>query len=273
MSQNPLQQYFRQPKVFISLPSLGIYSKPGTVDGDVTNLPVFGMTGMDEIIIRTPDALMSGESSVRVIQSCIPNVKNAWELSVLDTDIMFAAIRIATYGNILSVSHTCPKCSTENDYDLDLMRVVDHYRTCKYDNKVVFGPLVIKLQPLTYKQRTDSNIKNFELQQKLVQAEKIENKEEQQKVINELWNEFAESQKSLYALMVESVETPETTVTERGHISDWLNNCDKEIIDAIKAQLAVHQKAWELPAYHVKCENCGNETDLSTELDYSNFFV
>ena len=67
MAGNPLQKYFRQPKVFIKLPSGGIYSKPGTIQGDAGNVPVYGMTGMDEIIVRTPDALLSGESTATVI--------------------------------------------------------------------------------------------------------------------------------------------------------------------------------------------------------------
>lgn len=272
MSQNPLQHYFRQPKIFISLPSRGVYSKPGTIEGDPNNIAVYGMTGMDEIIIKTPDALLSGESTAKVIQSCVPAIKNAWDISVLDTDLIFAAIRIATYGNLLSVSHTCSKCETENDYDLDLNRVIEHFAVCNYDNKVVVGDLIIKLQPLNYKQRTEFNIRNYELQQKLAQAEKIENPEEQQRVINTLWDEFAVDQKRLYAAIVESVETPDQTVEERGHIVEWLDNCDSMYIDAIKKHIAEHQKEWNVPTFPVKCTNCGNETDLSVELDYSNFF-
>jgi len=59
MATNPLQQYFRQPKIYIKLPSGGVFNKLGSLQGDVTNMPVYGMTGMDEIIMKTPDALMS----------------------------------------------------------------------------------------------------------------------------------------------------------------------------------------------------------------------
>jgi len=70
MVQNPLQQYFRQPKIWVGLPSNGVYSESGTFDGDVSNMPIFGMTGMDEIILKTPDALITGESTIKIIQSC-----------------------------------------------------------------------------------------------------------------------------------------------------------------------------------------------------------
>ena len=81
MAQNPLQQYYRQPKVFIPLPSGGIYNKLGTLSGDVSHMPIYSMTGMDEIIVKTPDALLSGKSTVSIIESCCPTVKNGWEVT------------------------------------------------------------------------------------------------------------------------------------------------------------------------------------------------
>lgn len=273
MTQNPLQQYFRQPKIFINLPSQGIYSREGAVQGEVNNMPVYGMTGMDEIIVKTPDALLSGESTVKVVQSCCPSVKDAWGLSVLDTDLIFAAIRIATYGNLLSVSNVCPKCNSENNYDADLNKVIEHYSNCKYDNKIVTGDLVIKTQPLTYKQSTDFNLQNFELQQKLRQVEQMEDNEERQRNINALWDDLAVSQKNLFASTVESVETADITVTERGYINEWLENCDKDIIDSIKKQIEKNKNAWAMPTFPAKCDSCGHEIELMIDLDQSNFFV
>jgi hypothetical protein len=273
MAQNPLQQYFRQPKIYISLPSQGAYSREGAITGDVTNVPIYSMTGMDEIIVKTPDALLSGESTVKVVESCCPNVKNAWELSVLDTDLIFAAIRVATYGKYLSVSHTCTSCGTSNDYDLDLTRVVEHYTACKYNDTIVLKDFTIKTKPLNYKQLTNFNLKNFELQQKLSQAEKIEDKEEQQKNINELWRELAESQHNLYLSSIESVEVNGQLVVEKNFINEWLANCDKSVLDAIKTQMETNKTVWQMPMFPVKCGECEAEIDLTVDLDQSNFFV
>jgi len=65
MSQNPLQKYFRQPKLSVSLPSKGRFAPPDVITGDPNNLSVFAMTGMDEIVLKTPDSLFTGESSKR----------------------------------------------------------------------------------------------------------------------------------------------------------------------------------------------------------------
>jgi len=272
MAINPLQKYFRQPKIFINLPSHGIYCKEGTLQGDPINMPIYGMTGMDEIISKTPDALLTGESSVKVIESCCPSIKDAWGLSVLDTDAIFAAIRIATYGNILSVTHKCSNCETENDYDLDLNRVIEHFSTCKYDNTVIFKDLVIKTQPITYKQSTDFNLQNFQLQQKLSQIRSMDETPEQQAAINNLWKELADSQKIIFAASIESVETPNGTVTERGYITEWLENSDKDLLNELKLHIEKNREIWTMPKFPIKCNNCGHEESITINLDQSNFF-
>jgi DNA-directed RNA polymerase subunit RPC12/RpoP len=272
MANNPLQQYFRQPKIFISLPSKGVYNKPGTLTGDPTNIPVFSMTGMDEIILKTPDALLTGESTVRVVESCCQNIKDGWDVSVLDMPLIFAAMRIATFGNTMSVDHTCSKCGAENEYDLDLNKIVEHYLQCNYDSKVMVNDLVIKTRPLNYKESTEFNLKNFRLQQRLAQSDDIEDRTEQQKMINQLFQELSLIQNDLYVHCVDSVELPGTVVTEQSFIKEWLQQCDKEVYDAIKRQIEKNREIWKNPTFPVKCDSCGNEVNLAVELDQSNFF-
>jgi len=272
MPQNPLQQYFRQPKIYIRLPSQGLFQKLGSFQGDATNMPIYGMTGMDEIILKTPDAMLTGESSVKVIESCCPAIKDAWEVSVLDTSAIFAAIRIATFGNEMAVTHKCPECGTENDYDLDLSRIIEHYSTFKYDNTINLDKMVIKTKPLTYKESTEFNLKNFKLQQKLKQTETIDDQAEQQKIINELFKDLSLVQSELYKASVESVQVDTTVVTEPEYISEWLSNCDKSVYDAIKDHIEKTRDSWKTPEFPVKCDTCGTETSLTLELDQSNFF-
>jgi len=273
MSLNPLQQYFRQPKIYVRLPSQGVYNSPGTIQGDINNLPVYGMTGMDEIIVKTPDALVTGESTVRVIESCCPSIKNAWGVSVLDTELLFTAIRIATYGNEMAVTHTCPGCATENDYNLDLTKITDHLSSCQYDNKIVLQDLIIKIQPLDYKQATEINIKNYEMQQKVSQAQLIEDETERNNVISKMFKDLSQIQIESYIACVESIETPNANVTERNFITEYLRNCDKSIFDAITAKIEQNRKTWKFQGYNVKCAECNQENIATIELDPSNFFV
>jgi hypothetical protein len=275
MAQNPLLNYFRQPKIYIRLPSGGVYNKIGSTQGDVTNMPVYGMTGMDEIIMKTPDSLMSGESTVRVIESCCPFIKDAWELSAIDTEMILAAIRIATYGNELDVTHTCKHCNHENEYTLDLSMYIEHFNKFKYDNILKLDHLTIRLQPLTYRQGTEFSIKNFELQKQLSQIVNSQGEpdKEQQKLLNELYDKLGKLQTEIFNASIEAVETSTETVTDRGFITEWISNCDKEIFDSIKQKFDVTRKSLKAPPFKAICTNCNSENEVLFELDETNFFV
>lgn len=272
MSRNPLQQYFRQPKIFIDLPSKGAYTKPGTIHGEASNLPVFGMTGMDEIIMRTPDSLLSGESSVKVIESCVPNIKDAWELSTLDTDLIFTAIRIATYGNTLTLRKFCPKCNEENEYEINLSNVIDHFSSCKFDNKITLKDFAIKLQPLTYRQSTNFSIRNFSIQKQLAQCAHIKDDAERQNHINGIFKELGNIKYDLFSTVIESIELPNAVVNEKTYINEWINNCEADILDKIKDHIDKNKASWAIPNSVGKCEKCGHEFEIAVELDQSSFF-
>jgi hypothetical protein len=273
MSLNPLQKYFRQPKIYISLPSKGIYSAAGSIEKLGEQMPVMSMTGMDEILLKTPDALLNGEATVKVIESCCPYIKNAWEVSNLDIDLILISIRIATYGNSMDISSTCPACSSENDYEVDLMRLVDHFTQCEYDNKIVVDELTVFIRPLSYKTMTDFSIKTFELQKYLQPSLQIENEDERTTALAEMYSKMADSQKASYIESIDSVQAPEGVVDERAYITEWIINSEKVIFDAIKAQIDKNNNVWRIPDMEVECKECGHKHSTSIQMDQSNFFV
>lgn len=273
MATNPLQQYFRQPRVFISLPSHGVYNKQNAFDGDVERLPVFGMTGMDEILVKTPDALLTGESTVKVIASCCPAIKNPWDLTVIDLDTVLTAIRIATYGSKLSIKNFCHNCNAENDYDFDLSSFIDYYSSCKYDNKVIVGDLTIYIRPLTYKESSDYSLRNFQQQQMLKQINEIADDNEKKRQLTMLFEDLAKLQNEIFIAGIESITVNGTSVTEKGYIKEWVENCDTEMIDKVKEQIFKNQNALVSPEQTVKCDECGAESKISVSLDQADFFV
>lgn len=273
MAQNPLQQYFRQPKVYIKFPSEGAYTKPGVLQGNTSNAPIYGMTGMDEILIKTPDALITGESTVKVIESCCPVVKNAWEINNLDVEVLLTAIRIATYGNAITVTHVCEHCKEESDYELSLSKLIDHFGEIQYDNKVVLKDVVVKLQPLTYRQVTDFGLRNFQLQQRLKQVSQIEDEEAKKVQISEIYTEFALLQNEIYSASIEAVEANGQVVDEKAYINEWLLNTDKISIDKVRAKVDENREKWKNPPQTVTCPECTKENTIQIELDHSDFFA
>lgn len=270
---NPLQQYFRQPKVYIDLPSNGIYCEMGTLESGATNLYVYGMTGMDEIIVKTPDALLSGESTVKVIESCIPSIKNAWDVSTLDIQTILAAIRIATNGNLMGITLVCKECEEELEYKVDLMKIIEHYTLKCYNHSVVAGELVLKTRPLTYRQSTDINLRNYALHRQLGQLSGVEDAEKHQELINSLWKEFALVQHDVLVLTVDSIETPKGVIHEREYISEYLRNCDKGVIDILKTHINEEKVNWDMLEFKVECAKCKHPAKVIPNIDFSNFFA
>ena len=273
MSQNPLQSYFRQPKIYLKLPSLGKYTNSSSISGSVENLPIFGMTGMDQIIVKTPDALLNGESTIKIIQSCCPNIINAWDVTNLDIDCLLVAIRIATFGNQMNVTSTCSSCGAENEYDIDLGKFLEHYSACVFNGIVVVGDLIVKLKPMTYKSVTTFSLANFSLQKQLIQINSMEDGKQKQDVLGKAFSDFAILQNQVLVDSIDQIETPTGVVTEFGFIKEWIDNCDQQSISSIKKTMDENKEKWRVPTSNASCSSCGQVDQLEIELDQSSFFA
>lgn len=273
MANNPLKKYFRQPKIYVDLPSKGIYCEPGTIIGDIEAMPIYGMTGMDEIIMKTPDALLRGESTARVIESCCPVVKNAWDISILDLDLLMVAVRIATYGNTMTVGHKCPKCESENDYEIELGNIINHFKKCVYDGKIVLKDLTINLRPLTYKAWTEFQIRSFNIQRQVAQATQLENPDETQKIIGELYEQIGLLQRETILSQIDTVEVSEGVVDQKSFIQEWVENSEQIIFDEIKKRIEANRTAWEIPELAVVCPECSADSTVAITVDQSDFFA
>lgn len=270
---NPLQRYFRQPKIYISLPSKGLYYKEGAFSGDYNNVPIFGMNGMDEIMYKTPDALFTGEATIKVIESCCPFIKDASSMPTLDVDAVVIAIRIATFGEKLGIIHTCKNCGAENEYDIDLKAFLDHYSSLNFENKIVVDNLTITLRPLSYKELSEVNIQNFRLQKMVDQLNQLENEEEKQSQLTLVYKNLADLQTQLFISSIDSVQIPEGIVNQKEFIAEWVKNSDRVLYAKIKEKLEDTKAKWQNPSQKIQCTECGTENNVEVELDQSNFFV
>jgi hypothetical protein len=273
MAINPLQQHFRQPKIYVGLPSKGLYNEPSSIQGDVERMPVYSMTGMDEIIMKTPDALLNGEATVKIIESCCPVIKDAWAITALDLDLILTAIKIATYGNKLEVEHKCPKCKSENRYELDLGKFIDYYSCYTYDNTITIDDLVIKLRPLSYKTLTDLGLRNFTIQQQLRQTESMIDTDNRKIENLKLVEAMSALQNDIFSGSIDSIEVNGTVVTEKEFINEWLTNCEKTVFDMLQAKINEVRNSLKTPPQKVICDGCQAENLLSVDLDPASFFV
>jgi hypothetical protein len=275
-TSNPLRQFFRQPAIYITLPSKGNHWPAGSIDIPVNGeLPVYPMTALDEITYRTPDALFNGQAVVTVVQSCMPNIQDAWQMPAVDLNAVLVAIRIASYGHEMEFGTQCPACKNETDYTIDLRNIIDSLQTADYSKPVRNGDLEIYLQPMTYLRQTDTSKIQFEQQKRIQMIQLSEDLTDEQKIA-ELNNSLITITKLTTDALkwsVAAIRTPAALVTEPEFISEFLDNCDRKLFESIKEQIINLRDSGELKPLQLKCNECGHEYQQLLTMDQASFFA
>ena len=274
---NFLSQYKRQPKIYVDLPSKGIfYDETIVQDKQFTEIPVFGMNTMDEILIKTPDALFSGESTAQIIRSCIPIIKNPWDLVGFDIDFVLIAIRIATYGDSMPVQSTCPHCGNATESDLILNHLLAEYTNKSTFYSVDFQELRLDLRPLNYKMQTQFAKKQYMLERQIVQIDKTTQTDDEKNVSKQ------KLMKQMTELNAEMIITHIFNISNRENerefdftvIKDFVINNDASIFNDVQEKIKQMNKDWSLPTFEVSCanESCKKQYTSSINVDYASFF-
>ena len=272
---NPLQQYFRQPAIYIKLPSSGQFYPPGTLTMTETgDLPVYPMTAIDEITYRTPDALFNGQATVNVIQSCMPNIINAWAIPAMDIDTILVAIRIASYGHEMEFGTACPKCAAESNRALDLRSVLDRIQMPDYNKSIQTGDIEIYFRPMNYKNLNDNSQMQFENQRLLQMLPTNEvGDNEKMTALTAALKKITDVTVSALAQSIAIIKTPNAMVSEQEYIQDFLKNCDRVLFNNIRDKIIELKSAAEMQPMKLVCDECSHEYEQSLSLDMTTFFA
>jgi hypothetical protein len=276
MSQNnPLRQYFRQPAIYLKLPSGGQYYPEGTLDMPPNNeIPVYPMTAIDEITYRTPDALFNGSAVISVMQSCVPNIRDPWVVPATDVDSILVAIRIASYGHTMDLETQCPHCSAQSSYGLDLRTVLDQMRMPDYTKSIQQGDLEIFFKPMTYKNLNENNQLQFE-EQKILQMLPDAEIADTDKItaLSAAMKKITDITVSALAQSIATIRTPSAMVSEPEYIEEFLKNCDRMLFTQIRDHIIKLKAQAEMQPMKIVCDECTHEYEQSVSLDMSTFFA
>jgi len=245
VNQNPLAGFMRQPKIYIKLPSGGEFWPAGSLEHTENGeYPVYSMTAKDELMLKVPDALMNGQAVVSVIEHCIPSIKNAWHVPNIDLDVILIAIRIATYGDTMTLPVNLDD-GQEFEYNLNLNMLMDTLMgQIKWETAIPVSPdLTIHVRPINYKQMTESALKTFETQrifdainnQTVSDAEKA-------KVFNDSFEKLNQITIGIVNNSVFAIESSAGTTDNPKHIQEFMENTDKEIFDTVKKQIETQRE-------------------------------
>ena len=279
---NPLSAYFRQPQIYIKLPSAGKYWPDGSLDmGESQELAVYAMTAKDEMLMNTPDALLNGEATVHVIQSCIPQIKNAWQMPMIDTDTILIAIRIASYGESMDITTNVPTVNKPYEMKVDLRVLMDAIVQGDFQEWLeLSNGLHVRLNPLTYRQQSNVALKAFEEQSLMrsVEDSKLSSTQKREKYTSIMTN-LTDLNLSNILAAIKCVKTPEGEVDNEDYIKQFVSNIDYKLGDEIRKHVeryatlgSIKPITVDTPDDLVK-DGAPKSFNVPISLDNSNFFA
>lgn len=258
---NPLMQRIQMPGETFTLPSGGIFYTNGELDSSVKNaeVRVHPMTAIDEITIKTPDMLFSGDAVREVFARCIPQIKDPDKLLAKDVDYLLVCLRKVSYGDEMQIEHKhdCENAAEHtyelnvNDFinkakKLDPTTVTEVFSTTMPNGQQVF------IQPIRYHDFIDI-MQNTNLEDETsINVEKVRDM-----LINSMLNVI--------------VKVDE--ISDRDMIREWLAGIPPSYIKKINEQFT-NTFDWG-PEFNttVKCKDCGADMQIYTPMNPLSFFT
>lgn len=274
---NPLAKMFRQPAIYVALPSGGSYWPQGALQLPETGeIPVFPMTSRDEIMLRTPDALINGQGMVDVMQSCCPNIKNAWQMPATDVDTVLIAIRIASYGHNMDFESRCPHCEETHTYTMDLRSMLEAVRAPDFDSEHNVEQILVKFRPQAYFGVNKNSKISFEIN-KLGQAiDAIEDDDTRAQEAVQQMHRLVDLNLEVLTEATDYIalaDNPEQKVFDKNYILEFYKNIDSKLVSKIQELYGDVAATGAVPPQQTTCAGCSEPLTIAVTFDYANFFA
>ena len=274
LENNPLRQYFRRPSIYFKLPSGGRGYPPGIVNiPENGELPVYPMTAIDEMTVRTPDGLFNGDAINSLIKSCIPAVLEPWKLSTFDVDACIIAIKAAADNGKMEITTECPACSEDTKFDINLMPLLNEISPLDYNEILKIGDLDIKFKSIMYADTNEMNLLQFQIQKTLYSLDQItEDSDQKQQIMTDAIKQMNDLVLRMVSKSIEYIQTPETKVTDLAFIQDFLSNCERSTNALIKDTSVRLREKNEMKPLDVTCPHCKHQYKQKVVLNATDFF-
>ncbi len=280
---HPLSKWFRTPGVHVKLPSGGVYMPPGSIEFTMNgDLPVYPMRGADELLLKSPDALMSGYAIEELLKSCVPAIKLPRLISNPDLDVILLAIRAATYGDVMTFTQVCPSCQAENESHKNLSYLIGTMKPMDSDNSIRLSEsVIVYVHPYNLVTTTRIGVATFEEARKLQALDQTEETDENRESLRiEKAKQINASLKRISVLTTEAmadciikIVSENNEVVDKRMIYEFLTNVSKQWTDSIQAKLDDMNQRGIDRHYEMVCANCDHHWDAEIEFNPSTFFA
>lgn len=275
--QNPLHGYFRTIKFYMKLPCAPSMYTEGVIEyTEEGEVGVMGMTAKDELLIKTPDALLNGEAITGLISSCVPAIKQPKKLIANDIDALLMGIKHASYGDDIETLANCPECSAENKFSINISQSLanihpleDEYFIETENRMRIYGT------PLTFPLLVKTLQQQFEQEKIITSAKNTELSEEQKMALfSKSINNMAKMSNDLLLGCIQKIVVPdvEAPITDKKHIEDFLNNVEKYLIEQVSDLLNKINTDGMIKTLKAKCTQCEHEWEVAIDFNPMTFF-
>lgn len=277
-ASNPLSGYFSIPGLHVSLPTKGAFMPAGSIDFAMNgDLPVLPMKASDEMLLRNPDALMSGDAIVNMIASCVPAIKKPKLISAPDLEVILLGIRAATYGPQMEMTVKCEKCEHESTFDCHLPNLLATMTDVPPINPVSLNEeITVFVKPYTLEVSMKISQVTFE-QFRILQAVDASGADEdtQRKARQRSFEIVSKLNLDMLAQSIERVVIPNGEVTNSAHIAEFLRNISAAWVNKIDEKLQEINALGIDKNVEVTCQNekCGHVWTTRVEFNHSTFFA
>ncbi len=272
---NPLAQYFRHPKAQIELPTGGNFWPEGSLELKEGNqLDIMPMTARDEIMMKSPEGLLSGSSIVETIISCVPGIKDAWAMPAHDIDTVLIAIRLASYTHELEIISNCTHCGESNENKIDLRILLDEIPKGKIKNVFKIGDLTFELKPYDFRFVNANNKAKFDQEQlaKTIVGTTMSD-EERKEYFESMFSKLADHNVESLVVAIHKISmTSGTIVTDKIQIKEFIDNASRGMIDDIRNIMKKMNETAAIRPTIIKCDHCEKDYEKIVEFNQSNFF-
>lgn len=275
-NQNPLIKYQRQPEIYVTLPSQGKWWPENSISITPNReYAIYPMTGKDEMALKNPEGLMNGDSTVQILQSCVPDIKNAWDAPVIDVDHLFIAIRIASVGHNMDMDIKCSECGHEDSYTVDLRQILDQIKIPNYDEPTeISDGIFMYIRPASYKVASINAQEVFQQTKalKVANSEHLTDEQKEQILKDSVYalTELTVSRMSEY---IDKFVLPDgEIVNDHSYIKEYIENVDRKTFKKIRTAIEGIAEQYQMPDIPFKCSECGHEETFKFQFEPGNFF-
>ncbi len=238
------------------------------------------MTAKDELTFKTPDALISGQATVEVIKSCVPNIKDPWLMPSIDLDAVLIGIRLATYGEKMTLSVKVPGTGSDRDFEVDLRTLLDRLISAKYNDVCFYNNMEVTIKPITYKEFTNNALKTFEEQKifSLVNDKTIPD-EQKMDMFNKSFIKLTALTVSLVSESIVSIKVDGEVVTDSKMIDEFMKNAEKGFYQTVLDHITAQREEFAIKPFKATTSEedqeagAPKEFDVPITFDQSNFFA